>query len=349
MNKFTSTLDLKYPIVQGPFGGGLSSIELVKTVSNFGGLGSFGAHHLSPERIEVLVKELNAATSGAFSINLWVSNNDHYISALSRSKYAEYAERFEPIYARLGVTVPPYKEFLSEDFDEQLQAAISAGPPAISFVFGVPSAAALAECRRKNIITMGTATTLKEALMLEEAGVDIIVASGFEAGGHRVSFLQEPEDCLMGGMALIPQVADRISAPIIAAGGIADVRGVRAAMSLGAQGVQIGTAFLACQESGTSDLHKRVLRKNRAHQTVLSRAYTGRLARFIENDFIREINNAPDLPLPFPIQSYFAAPIKEAAIEQGSAGFAAHYAGQNAPLLHHSKAMDLLESLVVDF
>lgn len=349
MNAFTSTLSLKYPIIQGPFGGGLSSIELVKAVADFGGLGSFGAHHLSPEKITSLIQKIRSVTQGAFAINLWVSNSDNFIDRISRSRYSECVDIFDPTFKKLGVTTPTYSETISENFENQLQATLAASPPAISFVYGVPSHMAIDECKRRNIVTIGTATTVPEAMALEEAGIDVIVATGFEAGGHRVSFLQEPEECLTGSLSLIPLIADKVTVPVIAAGGIADVRGLRASMALGAKGVQIGTAFLACKESGTTDMHRRALFSKQSQHTVLSRAYTGRLARFIENDFIRLIRKSPELPLPFPIQSHFTGFIKNAANEQENAEYASLYAGQSSPLLKHSTALELLNALVVDF
>src|SRR6185369_5225357 len=152
--------------------------------------------------------------------------------------------------------------------------------------FGVPAADILERCRRAGITTAGTATTPAEAKLLADAGVDMIVATGFEAGGHRVSFLTEPEQCLTGTLALIPQVADTVRVPVIAAGGMADGRGVAAALRLGASAAQIGTAFLACEESNASPLHRAKLFSPDARRTTLTRAFTGRLARSIHNDFI---------------------------------------------------------------
>jgi len=349
MNTFTSMLSLKYPIIQGPFGGGLSSAELVKSVADFGGLGSFGAHHLSPEKITQLIKELKSSTQGAFAINLWVANDDYFTGTMSKTQYAKCLDLFKPAYDQLGLSPPIYKETFTDDYEVQLQATIDETPPAISFVFGVPREEVVAECKSRKIVTIGTATTLQEALELEAVGIDLIVASGMEAGGHRVSFLDEPENCLIGSMSLIPQIVDQVKVPVIAAGGIADVRGVRAAMALGAQGVQIGTAFLACQESGATVIHKRTLLSQHVYDTVLSRAYTGRLARFINNEFIRYVEQTNSLPLPYPLQNYFVSKIKGEASVKNNFDYASLYAGQSTPLLQHSKAYDLMHSLVVDF
>lgn len=348
-NSVTEKLGIRFPVIQGPFGGGLSSIELLATVSNAGGLGSFGAHHLSPDDIKKLVDDIRAATKTRFAINLWVSNRDHYIESISKSSFDGYLEAFAPLYERVGAEPPVFTGIFSHNFEKQVEAAIEARTPVLSFVYGVPGRHVIEACRSRGIITIGTATTLDEALALEAGGLDVLVATGFEAGGHRVSFLKDPEDCLTGTFALVPQIADRVSIPVVAAGGVADVRGVRAALALGAEGVQVGTAFLACRQSGTSDLHRDILMTDRARNTVLSRAFTGRLARFIENDFIRQVEHSDVLPAPFPVQSFFAGRIKSAATAGGDSEYASLYAGQGAPLLSHNEASKLFRDLVSDF
>ncbi|MGH1441414.1 MAG: NAD(P)H-dependent flavin oxidoreductase [Cellvibrionaceae bacterium] len=347
-NELTTLLNIRYPIVQGPFGGGLSSIELLSTVSNAGGLGSYGAHHLSPEEIGPLVANIRLKTSSPFAINLWLSNSDHDEN-VSRDQFEQYADLFGPIYRRFNLPLPNYVEHYSENPADQVDAAIQAAPPVLSFVFGVPDHEVIDRCKEKNIITIGTATTVSEAIALKKVGIDLVVATGFEAGGHRVSFLKEPEDCLTGTFALIPQVVDQLDIPVIAAGGIADIRGVRAAMALGAQGVQIGTAFLACKESGTSNQHRQILFKKQSEATVLSRAYTGRLARFVENEYIRAIEKTAQLPLPFPLQSFFSKAIKTAATKKNDDEYMSLYAGQAVSLLKHQRAEMLFQSLVTDF
>src|SRR5262249_12137036 len=154
---------------------------------------------------------------------------------------------------------------------------------------GIPSPEVLRECRQRAIVTLGTATTVDEAVALDEAGVDIVVATGFEAGGHRVSWLRPAEECLIGSLALIPQVVDRIKAPVIAAGGIANGRGIAACLALGASGVQIGSAFLACDESNASPEHREKLLTADGTTTVLTRVFTGRLARGIPNRFVDDL------------------------------------------------------------
>jgi nitronate monooxygenase len=345
-NDFTRRLGLRYPIVQGPFGGGLSSIDLMVAVSEAGGLGSFGAHHLAPEKLGDLTRQIRARTQRPFALNLWVSNQDPGGDRLTADQFATAIERFRPYYDALGMSPPPMPERYGQHFEDQVQAMLDAAPPVMSFVFGIPSPAILSECRSRGIATMGTITTIDEAIAMDQAGVDIIVATGFEAGGHRVSFLRSAEESLTGTLALIPQVADRVSRPVIAAGGIADGRGVAAALTLGAQGVQIGTAFLACEESGTNELHRKMLFTDDAKYTALTRAFSGRLARGIRNRFVEEWEGVA--PLPYPIQNWFTGTFKATAAAQGRGDMISLWAGQGAPLLKHRHAQELFDALVAE-
>ena len=192
-----------------------------------------------------------------------------------------------------------------------------------------------------SIVTIGTAITPDEAVALDEAGVDVIVASGAEAGGHRVAFLDEPERSLVGTMALIAIVAGEVSAPVVAAGGIADARGIVAALALGAEGVQIGTAFLATDQSGAPQAHKDALHGPAARHTRLTRAFTGRLARGIAN---RMADESPLLP--FPYQAQLVRPLRDAALAQGRTDVLALWSGQAAPLLRERDAVSLLHTLL---
>lgn len=348
-NRFWQAFGLKYPIIQGPFGGGLSSVDLVAAVSNAGGVGSFGAHHLEPEAIITLVDAITARTQGVFNINLWVSPYDDEAQSLDQARYDDLCAAFSPYYEALDLELPPFSPQTHISFEDQMEAVIEARPPIVSFVYGVPSGRMIERCKSKSIAIMGTATTLKEALLLEEAGVDYIIATGFEAGGHRVSFLHEPESCLTGSMSLIPHIVDAVKIPVIAAGGIADARGVKAAMALGASAVQVGTAFLACDESATSDVHKQILLSGSVQDTVLSRAFTGRLARFIPNAFLENIEQNKALPAPFPLQAMFVSAIKQHALSSGQASHTPLYASQSTGLLQHHKAQEVFNALAQAF
>ena len=345
-NRVTDLLGIKYPIIQGPFGGGFSTVDLVSTISNLGGLGSFGAHQLNAEEIQSLCKKIRKHTDNPFAINLWVSNSDDSMLSLTHSTFIEHRDAYSNFYNKLDATPPTWPEQQSLTFEQQVEGVLRAKPRVFSFVFGIPSKEILSECKHQDILTLGAATTIEEASTLEEAGVDLILATGFEAGGHRPSFLKTAENSLIGNFALIPAIRDAVKVPVIAGGGIADRRGVRAALALGADAVQVGSAFLASNESGASKIHKTQLLNNTEGNTILSRAYSGRLARFIPNK-ITQYHSESNLPtLPFPAQSWLTSPIKDAAIIKNDTESMPLYAGQIAPLLYHSSAKTVMDELL---
>lgn len=341
-------LGIQYPIVQGPFGGGMSTIELASAVSNAGGLGSYGAHNLEPAEIEQLCRNMRKQTKQPFAINLWVSDYDESFENLTRSEFELRASKLGETYNQLGAKSPVWPEMTNAVYEQQVEAVLRSKPNVFSFVFGIPSRDILNECRKRNIVTIGAATTIDEALAVEAAGVDSVLVSGFEAGGHRPSFLKRSEDSLVGTMALVPTVRDQVKIPIIAAGGIADGRGMRAAFELGADAVQIGTAFLACYESGIDPTHREQLEQNNKGNTRLTRAFSGRLARFMTNEFIEDFEKRSKKPLPFPAQSWLTAPIKTAATEKSDISKMALYAGQGVPLTRRQKASELMECLIAE-
>ncbi len=342
----TKLLKIDYPIVQGPFGRGGSTALLTATVSNGGGLGSFGANDLDASDITKVGAAIRSLTQKPFGMNLWVSTFDQGGDSLEKDTYALVTKMLRPFYEELGVDPPEMPTGKAKDFESQMEAVLNLKPAVFSFVFGIPSKEILDECRKRGIYTAGAASTVDEAVAIEEAGVDMVVASGFEAGGHRPSFLRPAEDSLVGTIALVPQIADRVRIPVIAAGGIADGRGVAASLLLGASAVQIGTSFLACDESGVSEEHRKLLFQDDAKYTGLSRAYTGRLARGLYNRFAKELKPLESQFAKYPAHSWIVAPLKAAAIAQGRTDLIALWAGQAAPLVKHHKASELLASLV---
>jgi nitronate monooxygenase len=346
--QLTDLLNVRHPVIQGPFGGNLSTVELASTVSNLGGLGSFGAHVLAPEDIGPVTGKLRAATSQPFALNLWSSDHDPGGVDLSAADFQRHAKAFEPVFQELGLALPSQPVQFSPRFSDQIDALIEARPPVFSFVFGIPETAVLQACRTRGIVTLGTATTVAEAQALEAAGVDAVIATGFEAGGHRVSFLASAEESLTGTFALTQLVAARIRIPVIAAGGIANRPGMQAALMLGAQAVQVGTAFLACRESGTTAEHRALLFNTPPGNTVLTRAFSGRLARGIRNRWTEQL--APLLPAiaPFPVQSWFMGQLRKEAIRIGRTDVVSLWCGQIAPLLRHHTARDLFNSFIND-
>jgi nitronate monooxygenase len=342
----TRRLGIEEPVIQGPFGGGLSTARLAAAVSNSGGLGSYGAHVLAPAEIETVAREIRALTSRPFALNLWVSTHDPGGDRFDEGAYERALAILGPYFDELGVPPPPLPRRFHHDFEAQAEALIAARPPVFSFVFGVPPGRLLAECKRLGIVTVGAATSVAEARALDEAGIDLIVATGFEAGGHRPSFLARAEDSLIGTFALVQLVTPRVRAPVVAAGGIADSRGVRAALTLGAAAVQVGTAFLACEESGATPEHRQMLFGEAAYETVLTRAFTGRLARGLRNRWTDEMAaRVAELP-PFPAQSWLTSELKRAAAAEHRTDVVALWSGQIAPNLRHRTATSLMKSLI---
>lgn len=345
--KFTRLLDIEYPIVQGPFGGGLSSVELTSIVSNAGCLGSFGGQPFTASEIIDTCREIRKHTNKPFNINLWVNDRDSQLATFGDDEYEKLTELFKPYFKELGLSIPERPTNLCGKFEEQIEAIFAAKPAVFSFVYGIPNSAILGNCRLLGIKTVGTATTVEEAIALQNAGVDAIVATGMEAGGHRVSFLRTAEESLTGTFALIPQVADSVSIPIIAAGGIADARGLKAALALGADAVQMGTVFLATNQSNASQDHKDKLFTTDAKYTTLTKVFTGRLSRGIKNRLTEDLKEYEKLLAPYPLQSKFMSFLKAyPATANSNPDFKSYWCGQSASLLRHKDAHQLIDTLV---
>lgn len=344
--EFSRLMNIDYPIVQGPFGGGHSSVALAATVSGLGGMGSFGCQPCTAGEIVDTVRALRQATDKPFNLNLWVSDRDPHLAHYGQADYEKLTAVFKSYFDLAGIEVPRMPTDLGPRYENQLEAIFETKPAVFSFVYGIPSAEVLERCRRNGTRTVGAATTVDEAVALEKAGVDAIVATGFEAGGHRVSFLRTPEDSLTGLFALIPQVADSVSIPVIAAGGIADARGIKAALALGADAVQIGTAFLATDQSNAPADHKAALFSIDARDTTLTNIFSGRLARGIRSRMTDELKHYEQQFAPYPLQGKFIAALRAGLTQSGRPDYITHWSGQCAPLLRHRDAGELFRELV---
>jgi nitronate monooxygenase len=342
--RVSSLLGIEYPIIQGPLGG-LSTQRLAATVSNFGGLGSFGAHGLSPSAIKEVIAEIRALTSKPFAMNLWVSMEDEGAHTSGSEAFSRSLAPLAAHIQNLGGTLPSHQPYVPIKFEDQVRVLLDAEVPVFSFIYGIPPKEILDECHARGILTIGTATTVDEAVALEQAGVDVIAASGFESGGHRGSFLRPAEDSLTGTFSL-PQVADAVTLPVVAAGGIADARGIVAALVLGAEGVQIGTAFLATAESGASVHHRNAILSGKARRTGLTRGFTGRLARGIHNQLLEELNRPGVETLPYPLQRGLVRNLSVLADKTAKTELIPAWAGQSASLSQHSDATALMQTLV---
>jgi len=344
--KATEMLGIQYPIMQGPFGGNLSSVELVATVSNAGGLGGYGAYTLNPQEIVDIDKQIKAATNKPYNINLWVSDTDAADGTITDEQYEQAKQLFKPYFDEVGIPLPEKPAPFKSRFENQLQAIFDIKPKVFSFMFGTLPVDVLEQCRRLGIKTVGAATTLDEAILLENSGVDMIIASGFEAGGHRPSFLASAESSTTGTFVLLQLITEKVKVPVIAAGGIANGKGVAAALALGASAAQIGTAFLATDESNALPIHKQMLFSDAAKYSTLSRAFTGRLGRGLTTRIAKELVGKEKAFLPFPLQTTFMSPLRKASLEQQKNDMVLFWGGQIAPILHHTKAKELMRSLI---
>ncbi len=345
--RITRALGIDLPIVLGPFGGA-SSTALVARVSSAGGLGSYGAYSLSGQRIVQVAAEIRALTDRPFAFNLWVPHDGSDEYRPTADEFARHLAPLQPYFSELGVEVPERPDRFFPDFTEQFEAVLEARPAALSFVYGAPPATLVERAKERGITLVGTASTVAEAVFLERAGMDVVVASGFEAAGHRVSFLAAAEDSLIGSLALVPQVVDSVRVPVVAAGGIASGRQLAAVLVLGADAAQVGTAFLATDDSAISDPHRAALFSERAAHTALTRAFSGRLARGIPNEFSRQVASGSQPVAPFPLQSWLMGRLKQAAIAQGRGELISLWAGQSAGMIRFRNAAEVIDDLVAE-
>jgi len=338
----TTLLGCEHPVIQAPMAGGGDTPALVAATGNAGGFGFLGAAYLAPAQIADAVRAVRALSARPFGINLFAP------TALDAGADVEAARaRLAPYYAEFGLPVPAAAP--PEDrFDAQLDAALAANVRAISFTFGIPTAAALEKVRAGNAVLIGTATTVAEAHALRDAGFDAIVAQGSEAGGHRGTFLAPFEDAMIGTVALVPQVIDAARLPVIASGGIMDGRGVAAALALGAGAVQLGTAFLTCAEAGIVEEYKNLILRTTEDGTRLTRAFSGRPARGIANRMLLELADAAAQIAPFPLQNALTRPLRSAAAQRGCTDFLSLWCGQAPRLAQRQPAADLVRRLVAE-
>jgi len=336
-------LDIAHPIVLAPMAGA-STPELVAAVSNAGGLGSLGAAMMPPEAIRAAIREIRRQTLRPFAINLFTYD----VPAPDAAAVARMKEQIGGYLKALGrdpaalPAMPPLP-----DMAKQMQMVLDEAPPVFSFTFGMPPRDYVAALRAKGCVVIGTATTVAEAKALVALGVDAVTAQGSEAGGHRGTFAAPVEDSLIGTVALVPMVADAIDLPVIAAGGIMDGRGIAAALMLGAAGAALGTAFLACPENtAVNPLYRQTLLRGGGAPTRVTRAYTGRHARFIKNHFVAEMEKAPaDIPA-YPHQIPLTTPLRAIAGEMKNAEIMPMLAGQAYPMIRPLPAGELVQTLV---
>jgi nitronate monooxygenase len=337
-----AALSLAHPVVLAPLGGGPSTPELVATVSNAGGFGFLGAPYLSPEQIRDAARRIRSLTPRPFGVNLFAggwSTDRPADEAAALSFLAGY-------HARLGLAPPTLPDVPADPFPAQLEAVLEARPAAFSFTFGVPPASAMQELRAREILVFGTATCVREVELLVAAGVDGILAQGAEAGGHRGTFAASLEEGLVPTLRLVREIRRVAPLPVIGTGGIMDGRDIRAVLDAGAVAAQLGTAFLACPESGASPAYKRALLSAGKDATVLTRAFSGRWARGLANEVTAAGGARPEAILPYPAQNQLTRAMRQAAAQKGEAGLLSLWAGQGVGRIRSLPAADLVRALV---
>lgn len=343
-NRLTELLGIELPIIQAPMAGSTTP-ELVAAVTNAGGLGSLGCAFLTPDQFTGECLAVRSATNGAFNVNFFV----HKEPKLDEDRGEAMRGRLRAYYEEFGLGEVPAAVPSSPPFGpEQLDAVVAASPPIVSFHFGLPAADAVQTVKDLGAVVLSTATTVAEARLLVEGGVDAVIAQGFEAGAHRGTFAAPYESGHVGTLSLVPQVVDAVNVPVIAAGGIADGRGIAAALALGASAVQLGTAFLTCPESAAHPVYRRALLAARDDQTRLTQAFSGRPARGLENRYLREMAGAEDTFPDFPILNTLTGPLRKASAEAGKGDFMSLWSGQSAALSRALPAAELVATLVTE-
>lgn len=338
-------LGIEIPIIQAPMAG-VQGSALAVAVSNAGALGSLPCAMLSLDAIRNELAAIKARTSKPFNVNFFC----HTPPTPSAEREAAWRATLTPYYKEYGIDVDaiPVRPGRAPFSSEAADVLDEFKPPVVSFHFGLPSPQLLARVRAWGSKILSSATTIEEARWLEAQGVNAIIAQGLEAGGHRGMFLSEDLSTQAGTFVLLPQMVRAVKLPVIAAGGIADAKGVAAAMALGAAGVQIGTAYLLCPEATTSVVHRAALKSEASRHTAFTNLFTGRPARGIVNRIMKELGPISGAAPAFPLASAAIAPLRAKAESQGSGDFSPLWSGQNASGCKEVLAADLTRELAAD-
>jgi nitronate monooxygenase len=335
-------LGISHPIIQAPMASA-SNPAMVAAVANVGGLGSLGCAMFDTVRLREAAKEIRQLTDRPYNLNFFVHQDPDLETADPEPMRALLA----PYYAERGIDSAPNLSLPFTTFDDEtLETLLEIRPPVVSFHFGLPKPEAMTALKDAGVTILSSATTVPEALALADGGVDAIVAQGHEAGGHRGTFAEPFEDGLVGTMALVPQIVDAVDVPVIAAGGIADGRGIAAAFALGASGAQIGTAYLTCPESPADEVYRAALRQGTGDQTRITRIFTGRPARSLRNRMIDEMSDHEKDVAPFPSQTSLTAPLRKATERDNAGEMRSLWSGQAVALNRELPAAELTTTLV---
>ena len=325
-------------------GGGPSTPELAAAVSNAGGLGSLGVAYLTPDQIIETIRRTKELTARPLHVNLFAGGWDQAAEADAGPMLDLLGEA----HRLLGLPAPVMPRVGPDPFPDQFEAILEARPEIFSFTFGIPDRNSIARLRARRIFTLGTATTVEEARLLADAGVDGIVAQGSESGAHRGTFAGNFENSMVPVLELIRGTKAAVSLPVIAAGGFMDGRDINSALRAGASAAMLGTAFLVSAESGASEAHKRALLAAQKDTTVITRAFSGRPARGMVNDFIVRLRGREDIILPYPLQNALTRPMRAAAAQQGLAGFLSLWSGTGVARARALPAGELVRVLIAE-
>ncbi len=339
--RLTDLLDIDHPIIQAPMAGA-STPEMAVAVANAGGMGSLGCAMQTTEQVAADMDQIRQHTNRAINLNFFVHTPPR--ADLERARAAQ--NRLQGWYAKLNAGEMPEPVETHYPFDTAMcDTVIKLAPKVVSFHFGLPDTAMVEALKAAGIVILSSATSVTEARYLEENGVDAIIAQSYEAGGHSGWFLPRGTAEVAGTMALVPRIVDAVNVPVIAAGGIADGRGIAAALMLGAAGVQIGTAFLATPECMASQTHKDALLSASGDDTMMSKAFSGRRARTLVNKYASDMAQVDDWP-DFPILNALTGPIRKASAKADSPDAIALWSGQAVGLVRKSSTAEVFNRLV---
>lgn len=331
-----SKLQVAKPIIQAPMAG-ITTPKFVAACCETGALGSVGAGYLNGAETKTFIQAVKAHTNKPFSVNLFIQEEPRIdIGVLQDARAA-----LQPIYEDLGI--PDTQRVVStEVFEGQIQAVLDEGVKIVSFTFGIPTEEVINRLKSQDVFLIGTATTVAEALAVQEAGFDAVVLQGSEAGGHRGSFIQDP--VLVSTAELVKTAKGQVSIPIIAAGGIMSKEHADQLFTLGADFVQIGTALLTAFECEASETHKEAILTSKEQSTTLSKAFTGKFARGLKNKFTEELKDAKVAP--YPIQHYLTLPIRKESAIQNKPEYLSLWMGENGYLAREASVQDIIDSLL---
>jgi nitronate monooxygenase len=340
-NELTAMLGIRYPLIQAPMAG-ITTAAMAAAVGEQGALGSLGGAMLPPEQLREQIRTVRGLSGEPLNVNLFAPQEP-----VDPGDSVELMqEALAPWRARLGLGEPRPPRTPSFGFDDQLAVVLEEIPEVFSFTFGIPPPEPLATLRAARIKVLGTATSAEEGELLESAGCDAVVAQGSEAGGHRGTFAGPFEQALVPTLELVAQIVERVEVPVIAAGGIMDGAGIAAALGAGAAAAQLGTAFLACDESAAPPAYRQSLLEASGDDTTITRAFTGRPLRGLRTAFVDQIETSGTEIPPYPLQALLLAELREAGLEQGQLDVVGRLTGEGVGELREGSAAELTRALI---